>query len=187
MTLDRFPEPAGAREPDTSGVRYLFLSAFLANVALAIASWVILPDRVAIHFCVGGKPDNWASNQANTLLFLGLDLLLFVFLYFIPRITHRIPARLINLPNKEYWLREENRTRLDARLTVFMWEFGAAIFLFLFVAGGLALLANRSDPVRLNEGVFLAALALFLGYTVVWVIRFYRGFRVPAGVGLNGI
>jgi len=65
-----------------------------------------------------------------------------------------------------------------------MWEFGAALFLFLFVVEALAIKANLSDPVRLNETVFWGALFLFLLYTVYWSIRMFRAFRVP---GLKSI
>jgi hypothetical protein len=60
-----------------------------------------------------------------------------------------------------------------------MWEFGIALFLFLFVVELLAIEANLSQPVRINEKLFFSALILFLLYTVYWCIKLFRSFRRP--------
>jgi uncharacterized protein (DUF58 family) len=60
-----------------------------------------------------------------------------------------------------------------------MWEFGTGLFLFLFVVELLAIEANLSQPVRLNEKLFLLALIFFLLYTLYWCIRLFRAFRLP--------
>jgi len=60
-----------------------------------------------------------------------------------------------------------------------MWQFGTALFLFMFFVGLLTLKANLSDPVRLDERLFLIALAIFLVYTVYWTAVLLRAFRVP--------
>jgi hypothetical protein len=65
-------------------------------------------------------------------------------------------------------------------------RFGAAFFLFFFCIGILTLQANLSQPVRLNERAFFAALVLFLGYTVVWTLGLFRAFRVPDDGGIHG-
>jgi hypothetical protein len=43
----------------------------------------------------------------------------------------------------------------------------------------LALQANLSHPVRLNERIFLAILVVFLVYAVVWCLGLFRAFRLP--------
>jgi len=53
-------------------MRNAFIVSFLANVVLSLASLVILPDRVAIHFGLGGAPDGWASNLTSMLLVIFL-------------------------------------------------------------------------------------------------------------------
>ncbi len=58
---------------------------------LVIASLAILPSRVAIHFGRGGLPDGWAPSYVNTLLFLGINTVLFGSLYFTPRLVFRVP------------------------------------------------------------------------------------------------
>jgi uncharacterized membrane protein len=160
-------------------VRAGFILVFIANVVLSLVSLILLPSRVAIHFGPGGMANNWALSYVNTLFFIGTNTFLFFLLYFTPRLVFMFPSKWINLPNKDYWLRVENRARTVAIFSSLMWEFGIALFLFLFVVELLAIEANLSQPVRLNEKLFLSALIIFLLYTGYWCIRLFRAFRLP--------
>jgi hypothetical protein len=160
-------------------MRKAFILSFVANVLLALASWRMLPDRVAVHFGRGGVADNWASSGANLLITLGMDAVLFVSLFFSPRLAVILPAKWVNLPNRQYWLAPENRVRAKAKLAASLYRFGVAIFLFLLVVELLALQANLSDPVRLNEAFLFCALGILMVYSIAWCIFFYRSFRVP--------
>lgn len=159
--------------------RATFILCYVANVILAVVSLAILPERVAIHFGWGGMPDNWASSSFNTLFLIGLQTVLFLTLYFSPRLVGIVPARYINLPHKEFWLAPENRARFQAKFTALMHCFGAALFVFLFAVGWLSIQANLSQPVRLQERPLFILLALFLAYTLAWVVVFFRSFRLP--------
>jgi uncharacterized membrane protein len=156
-----------------------FILVFIANVVLSLVSFVLLPSRVAIHFGIGGMADNWAPSYVSTLFFIGTNTFLFLSLYFTPRLVFMFPGKWINLPNKDYWLRMENKDRTVAMFSSLMWEFGTALFLFLFVAELLAIQANLSQPVKLNEKLLISALILFLLYTVYWCIKLFRSFRLP--------
>ena len=163
-------------------MRVVFILVFVANVVLSLISLAILPPRVAIHFGLGGMADNWAPSYVNVLFFIGTNVFLFFFIYLTPGLVFMFPSRWINLPNKEYWLRVENKARTVPKFSSLMWEFGIALFLFLFVAELLAIEANLSKPVRLNEKLFFLALILFLLYTAYWCIRLFRAFRLPKEV-----
>ncbi len=160
-------------------MRIPFILAFAANLVLAAVSLAVLPDRVAIHFGLGGHPDGWAPAWANALLFAGLDAFLFVVFWSASRWAFAFPDRWINLPNKAYWLAPGHRAEAQARLARAMEAFGTALFLFLLLATALVIRANLADPVRLEEKAFLALMGLFLGFTAVWLVRLFRAFRVP--------
>jgi len=163
-------------------MRRVFILVFVANVVLSLFSLVLLPPRVAIHFGFGGMADNWAPSYVNTLFFIGTNIFLFLCLYFTPRLVFMFPSKWINLPNKDYWLRLENKPRTVEIFSSFMWKFGTALFLFLFIVELLAIQANLSQPVKLNEKLFLSGLILFLLYTVYWCIKLLKGFRLPSEV-----
>lgn len=160
-------------------MRAAFILSFVANLVLALVSLAILPERVAVHFGAGGIPDGWAAKETNFLLMLGIHTLLFCSLYFTPSLVSKVPVKWISLPNRDYWMLPENRSRAVQTLSRFMWQMGTALFLFLLLAGLLAIRANLSNPVRLDERVLLVGLAVFLGYTVFWTLALIRAFRIP--------
>jgi uncharacterized membrane protein len=160
-------------------MRNLFIVTFLANVMLSLVSLAILPDRVAIHFGSGGAPDGWASNQTNTLLMLGVHILVFCSLYFSPKLISAVPSKWVSLPSRGFWLSPQRRHLAAEKLTVLLRQFGTAVFLFMLFAGLPTIRANRSDPVRLDESLFLPGLVIFLVYTVYWIVALVRTFRVP--------
>ena len=160
-------------------MRKFFLAAFFLNVSLNVASLWLLPETVAIHFSLGGRPDDWASKETNALLMLFVDGIAFLPLYFSAAVMDRVPARFLSLPYKQYWLREENRALAKGMLSRMMDEYGFSLFAFLFGVSLLAIYANRTDPVQLNEPLFLVLLAVFLLYTLIWTIRLILRFRPP--------
>jgi len=160
-------------------MRNAFIVTFLANVILSLVFLAILPDRVAIHFGLGGAPNGWASNRTNTLLMLGVHTFVFCALYFSPRLISTVPSKWISLPNRDFWLTPQRRHLVAEKLSHHMWQFGIAVFLFMLFAGLLTIRANRSDPVRLDESLFLTGLLIFLAYTVYWIVALVRSFRVP--------
>ena len=160
-------------------MRTAFVLSFLANVMLAGVSWVVLPDRVAIHFGHGGVPDGWASSLTSSLMMVGMHVLMFSLLYFSPTLVGKLPKRWISLPNRDYWLHAGRRSEAVERLRRLIWQFGLALFSFMLFAGLLALQANLSDPIRLDERLFLIGLVVFLAYTVFWTVALLRAFRIP--------
>ena len=160
-------------------MRAVFILLFAANVILSLVSLVLLPPRVAIHFGFGGMADSWAPSHVNALFFVAINTVFFLSLYFTPWLVFRFPSRLINLPNKEYWLRSENKTHTVEKFSSLMSEFGSALFLFLLIVQLLTIQANLSQPVKLNEKLFLSALILFILYAIYWCIKLFRAFRLP--------
>lgn len=157
----------------------LMISAFLANLVLTLVSLLMLPDQVAIHFRGGGVPDAWASKWANALIFVVIQIPMFALCMSAGRLTLNLPARWVSLPNKDYWLKPENRAELEARFSALMEEFGFVLFVFLFITGLLTLDANLSEPVRLNEPMFLGFFAGFMLYVLYWLVKMFRRLKVP--------
>jgi uncharacterized membrane protein len=151
----------------------------MLNVGLNGVSLWLLPDTVAIHFGLGGRPDGWASKEIHALLMLFVDVIAFLPIYFSSAMIDRMPAWFLSLPYKAYWLKGENRARAKVMLSDMMDEFGLCLFGFLLGVALLAIDANRSTPVRMNEPVFLMLLAAFLLYTLIWAIRLVLRFRPP--------
>jgi uncharacterized membrane protein len=160
-------------------MKMAFILTFAANLGLLAVSYAISPERVAIHFSFGGNPDNWAPSHINALLMAGVHTLVFVSLYFSTKLTRIFPKKYINIPNKSYWIRDENWSKAESILTKEMYIFGTSIFIFMFIVGLLALQANLSTPVKFREDLFWWPFGIFIAFTIYWIIRLMARFRIP--------
>ena len=163
-------------------MRKWFILIFVVNILLVLASFFFLLEKVATHFSLGGTPDSWGPKGSYVLILLALEIPLFFILFYIPRAILKFPERMISLPNKEYWLKEENKPRVQALFTERMSGMGTLFFAFLAAVQLLVIDANLSDPVRLKEGLFLPVLVAFMLYMLYWVVTFNRAFRIPGEV-----
>ena len=156
-----------------------FILSLIANIVLTIVSLVILPPRVAIHFGEKGMANGWAPNYINALLMTGIHVLMFCSLYFSTRLILLFPAKWINLPNKDYWLKPEIMAKTKTKIDTFMYQIGVAFFIYFFVIGLLSLQANLSDPVAIDLTIFYLFTGVFLAYMIWWTIEFFTAFRIP--------
>jgi uncharacterized membrane protein len=160
-------------------MRNTFIMIFILNLILAAVAWIASPSHVAIHFGAGGEANGWAPAFINALLMAGMNVMIFLTFYFLPHMLRRMSPDWINLPNKEYWLLEENRGRMESMFTVSMYQFGTATLLFLFLVSLLSFNANLSHPVRLSDGLFWIAFTLYMLYTAYWTVTILRAFHFP--------
>lgn len=160
-------------------MRRTFIMVFAANIILGLYSYFTLPPRVAVHFGRGGIPDAWSSTSIHVLLLLVIQTVLFLTLYFSPKLLLKTPPEWINIPHKDFWLKPENRERMRTIVSILMWRFGTALFLFFFILGILSLKANLAEPVRLDEKPLFWALGIFGVYIIFWCIDLTKAFRIP--------
>ena len=161
-------------------MRILYFLTFIANLGLTLLASAMLPTKVACHFGINGAADGWMNNYANCIVMTSLQIFLFCIFYFLPRLIFLFPPCLVNLPNKEYWLKPCMKHCTIKKLQSFMYSVGAAMFMLLLAAGLLTLEANLSRPVKLNIYLFYTALSFFSVYLAGWIIMFYRAFRIPS-------
>ena len=161
-------------------MRKLLIAIFVASVLLSWVSLIYLPPEVAIHFGPKGMPDSWGTREFQAVFFLAMDLGLFLLFLYLPTLILKLPRKLISLPNREYWLAEENVTRFKAIFEELWFEYGTAILLFLLLTKALTIDANLSSPVQLNNGIFWFLFVAFMLYTIYWTVKICRSFKVPS-------
>jgi hypothetical protein len=109
----------------------------------------------------------------ETFLYLQVALFaLFALVSFgVPRLLGMVPTSAINLPNKAYWFAPERRAETVRYFAAqFAWIGCALVTLFIAV-DDLIFRATLSAPQRLDNGRFLIALGLFLGFLALWIGR----------------
>jgi uncharacterized membrane protein len=141
-----------------------------------------LPDVVASHFNGHGAANGWQAKSAFLGVFVGVSVLAAVVGFGIPRLIAVLPAALINLPNKRYWLAPEHIAETTEFLNSYFAWFGCALFLIMILTFDYALQfnlhpENPPDPARMWY-----ALAVLLVFMMAWTGRLLKKFlRVPQG------
>lgn len=150
----------------------------LMTVGYAVLVWLAagqLPERVAIHFGVGGGADGWADRQRAILFFELLTMVPVVF-FFLALLMRIFPAGAFNLPHRDYWLAPERRVETVATISSQLMWMGCLMVLFLAGVYWLTIEANRLTPPHLPMQSFLALLISFLVATGAWMVLFLRRF-----------
>ena len=140
--------------------------------------WPQLPERVATHFGVDGKPNDWMSRSASTRVFLALQLGVPVFMLVMTSLATRMPASMVNIPNREYWLHPERRNATKAHMSMMMTWIAVFTSLFMTAIGHLTFMANKTGN-GLNLPLFLSALVTFLVAVFTIAGRSMWHFRMP--------
>lgn len=150
---------------------------FLFGILLAMGS-VQLPQQVASHFGVSGEANGWMS-RSSYLVFMAFFGMIFPM---IPPLAGllvgRLPASVINLPNKEYWLAPERRDATVAFLVSQLLRLAVLELGLVIVLHQLVIDANRQQPARMS-GVVWGVLAVFLVFMAGWVWSLIRHFKLP--------
>lgn len=138
-----------------------------------------LPEIMASHFDGAGKPNGWMSKQAFFLLEFVILAIVVGNSIFLPTIIGFLPDRLINIPNRDYWLAPERRFASFQRLSHHFGWFGV-ILLGPFVAVNQTVINANLSSQNLSSAVFWAILGAFFIGLIVWAITLHKTFRVPA-------
>jgi hypothetical protein len=135
-----------------------------------------LPEVVASHFSGSGVANGWMPRDTHVLFAQGLFLFLTAMFAFMGWIMARIPAKWVNLPNKDYWFAAERATDTRRHLASWGYTFGAVLNLFLIFAFHLVYRANLSSPVDFDNTAMIAGLVAFviasLGSTIMLLLRY---------------
>ncbi|MDK3156799.1 DUF1648 domain-containing protein [Kamptonema cortianum] len=146
-------------------------------LALAVTTTFDLPEKVAIHFSLGGTPDRWASAVEFRGWMTGFILVMNLVVVASFTMIQFIPTRHINLPNRDYWFHPERRKQSMLILyenglwtTIAFNLFNA--LLFMLVAD-----ANSLTPPKLDLYVAVVGTVFFIGGIVYISTRIYQSFN----------
>ena len=147
-------------------------------VIFLLLSGSAMPERVASHFAGDGAANGFMPRNIYLGLMVGLAVAL-PFLLALPGwLMGRLPASLIQLPNREYWLAPERRADTLAFMTHWSAIFGAFVTVFLCYVHWLVVEANKVAPPHLATRPLVAGLVGFVICTFVWagafIAHFYR-------------
>jgi uncharacterized membrane protein len=159
-----------------------YWTVFLASILVAAMhlNWAYneLPETVATHFGAGGAPDAWSTRDGWTVSYLVLVGIVSGIFAALVLLMPRLPASVVNIPNRDYWLAPERRATTWRHMGEALLVFGSATNLFDVGIMHLTVVANRSISGEL-PGSFWVLFTIYMIFTAGWVIWLVRRFKLP--------
>jgi len=147
-------------------------------LALDIAHYLpLVPDPLASHFGFNGRPNGWTTHS-RMIAGLSVLVLLFAALFAATFFFSRIPNRLINVPNKTYWLAPERREATLLYVSGWLRWFLVLTLTFLTVVVGLTFRANLHVPPQLSAAA-LGVVIIYLVIAVTMVVGLFMRLHRP--------
>ena len=164
-----------------TSARVAFATLLGIIVLQALVYYPKLPAQLASHFDAAGRPNGWSSKPAYFALQTFIVLVLALCFGALPGWLERAPARLVNLPNKDYWLAPERRATTMAHVSSALTWFGCAALAFVVVVNGLVIDFNLGYERVLHANAIWALLGGIAACTVILVLRLlHLGRRPPS-------
>ena len=163
-------------------MRILLIITCLANIACAFGSLPWMPERIANHFDLNGVPNQFISPIVNAMLlsvttgFMGAIIL--GVSYLMAFSTKHMPE-LVNIPNRDYWMNEENRPKTVRRLCVNVEFIGVASMLFVLLFQWELFRANQMVPPKLEGNSLWVGTGVLLVVITIDIVRMLLSFRLP--------
>ena len=164
---------------DSRVPKLIFL--FLALYAAAHFSSVYpqLPGTVASHFSSRGAPNGWQTKEAFFGVLVALSVLAALIGFAVPKLIAALPAQLINLPNKRYWLAPAHLAETSEFLSNYFAWFACAIYLTMIFAFDYAIQGNLHPEKPPDPAPMWYVLAGFVTFVLLGTIRMLAKFLRP--------
>ena len=147
-----------------------------AGAAHMLYIYPLMPETVASHFDLAGKPDGWSSKASFITVYAVVLAIVAATVYGIALLLPKMPTNMINMPYRDYWLAPERRDEsLAATRQSLLW-IGVATLAFLIATMHLAYRAN----VGLQKGlgiefwILLCMFSLAMLWTALWILKRFK-------------
>ena len=130
-----------------------------------------LPAVVASHFNRDGEATGWQTKSAFFNVFVAVSVLTVIVGFGIPKIIAVLPAALVNLPNKKYWLAPEHRAETTEFLNAYFAWFACALYLILIFTFDYAVRSNLEPEHPPDPAHMWYVLSVFVLFTLAWTAR----------------
>ncbi len=146
--------------------------------ARIVFSWKTLPSNVASHFGADGRANGFQSRDSFLALSLGMLALMLTLFLGLPWLLRRMPANMINIPNRAYWLTEERRADALEKLSHHLGVIGVLTLAFMTAVYELVIRANLAGS-ALDGSTLMVLLATLYAGIIMRIVLIYRDFRLP--------
>lgn len=164
-------------------MRILFIVTFLANIVFAFGSLPWLPNQVAVHFDANGTPNGFISPVVSAVVMSVTAGFITAIMFGISGLTTMTVIHMpefVNIPNRDYWLTEENRQKTLRRLRWLTDSIGFLTMLHILFIQWEIFRFNRAVPPKVfNSDMVMYVSIVYLVLLTVVFVRFHMWFRLP--------
>lgn len=151
---------------------------FISIAALIIPAFYYynLPDEIASHFNVNGNADGWMNKNSYMLTYyLLLSAMIFLFIA-INFFIKKAPDKMINIPNKKYWLDPSRKENSISTIKNFIYLMGVLTISFITLVFWEVYKANINGTFNISNSMWFYLVILLVG-TTFFVIKMYSYFN----------
>jgi len=157
-------------------VKYTFLVSAVVFILLQIIYYPQMPNIVAIHFDAHGQVNGWMMKDTSLLISCIIVIILTLSFFGVPYVLKRISVDLINIPHKEYWLSANNKERLIAIVSTYLYSIGLATNLFMIFLFHQLYRFNIHAIDKISVIVIVPFLIFIFGFTIHLLMRLNKTF-----------
>jgi uncharacterized membrane protein len=151
-------------------------------IVVSLAGYILwahgqLPERIAVHFNVSGRPDRWSGKGELTGVMLMVVILFFLLFGVGAMLARNVPVKWWNLPNRDYWLAPERSAETMAVVSKTLLHIGIVTLILMGYIHWDVVQANLVRPdhrIRVSLVVISAFAAWILILTIRMTLRFSK-------------
>jgi uncharacterized membrane protein len=158
----------------------ILLSGLLAvQGILIVATYAMLPARVATHFDFAGNANGFMMRTDYMLLMAAIGLGVPVLLLFVTVLLPYLVPNRLRIPSRDYWTAPERRSQTQSSIATVGLFMSAVVTAFLIAMQLLVVEANARTPPRMDIGLLFAFIAVLVVAILFSQFFMWRRFRVP--------
>ncbi len=156
----------------------LLIYYFVVIISLVIPAFYYyrMPEEIASHFNASGSADGWMNKSTYFLTYYLIMLSIAVMFYVINLFLNRIPEKMINLPNKKYWLDPARKEESINSIKNFIYWFGTLTITYILLVFREVYIANMNRTFDLGNTMWIYLIILLAAVTYT-VIKMYSRFN----------
>jgi uncharacterized membrane protein len=168
--------------PRMSGANWPLLLTLGIAFAIGLRVWSLwsqLPDTMASHYGLSGRADSYMSKEGFFLVFVLIGGGALAAIFASPMLMRRLPPSLINIPNRNYWLANEERREIAIeRMGDLLGWMAVATAALLAAVTELVMQANLRRA-NLDNRTFVIVMVAYLSFAAYVFFQRRRLLQVP--------
>lgn len=136
-----------------------------------------LPETMATHFGLTGRPNDWMSRSGYLGMMVAFGLFFPLFVVGLSYVSRFFPDQCQNIPRREYWLAAGKREETFDYLVQHSLWFACLALGFVMGIHLLVIAANTGSQHGLSTAGIFGLAAVFLAGTIGWGITMLRHFQ----------